>query len=204
MDKYANFQQLSENETEGVDFRVATRIRKAARTAVVAPHGGAIEPGTTELALSVAGLELNYATFNGLKASGNVDLHITSTRFDEPKCLDVVTRSRYVLTVHGEGSRAKVAYIGGLDELLAAAIREELEKSGFATGAHHNATLTGKSAQNICNRGTRGMGVQLELSKGLRKTLFRSLDAQGRKQTTPAFEKFVTSIRNGLRGGSAL
>ncbi|MCZ6709482.1 MAG: poly-gamma-glutamate hydrolase family protein, partial [Gammaproteobacteria bacterium] len=78
MDKYANFRQLSENETEGVDFRVATRMLKAARTAVVAPHGGAIEPGTTEFALSVVGSELNYATFEGLKVSGNRDLHITS------------------------------------------------------------------------------------------------------------------------------
>ena len=204
MDKYANFRQLSENETEGVDFRVATRTRKAARTAVVAPHGGAIEPGTTELALSVAGSELNYATFEGLKASGNRDLHITSTRFDEPKCLNVVSRSRYVLTLHGEGSGAIVAYIGGLDEQLADAIGKKLEANGFATAVHDNVALAGNSAQNICNKGTRGMGVQLELSKGLRRTLFNSLDAQGRTQTTPAFEKFVTSIRNGLRDGGAL
>ena len=204
MDKYADFQELSENETEGVDFRVAKRVHETARTAVVAPHGGAIEPGTTELAVSIAGPELNYATFDGLKASGNVDLHITSTRFDEPRCVEIVARSSYVLTVHGEGSLAEVAYIGGLDESLATAIEEELKRSGFSAGAHDNTALTGKSAQNICNRGTRGMGVQLELSRGLRKTLFRSLDAQGRKETTPAFEKFVTAIRSGLRGGGAL
>lgn len=204
MDTYTDFLQLSAHEIEGLDFRVNTRIRKAAKTAVIAPHGGGIEPGTSELAISIADSELNCATFEGLKARGNADLHITSTRFDEPRCLDVVRRSRYVLSIHGEASGAEVAYIGGLDKLLATAIREELEGSGFETGVHDDSALSGLVTDNICNKGIGGKGVQLELSRGLRETLFQSLSAQGRHQPTPAFEQFVTSVRNGLRRGGGL
>ena len=204
LDKYANFQQLSDNEIEGVDFRVRTRECLDAKTAVIAPHGGGIEPGTSELALSVADSDLSWATFDGLKASGNADLHITSTRFDVPKCVDIITRSQYVLTIHGESSLAEVAYIGGRDELVASTIREELENRGFETGIHDSAELSGRAAENICNMGIRGVGVQLELSRGLRQTFFQSLGAQGRKQTTRAFDEFVTAIRSGLRRGGGI
>jgi phage replication-related protein YjqB (UPF0714/DUF867 family) len=52
--------------------------------AVIAPHGGGIEPGTSELATAIAGDDFSLYLFEGLKSAGNGELHITSTNFDEP------------------------------------------------------------------------------------------------------------------------
>ena len=55
-DKYRNFDQLSRNESSGIDFRILVRRARTA-FAIVAPHGGGIEPGTSEIADSIAALE---------------------------------------------------------------------------------------------------------------------------------------------------
>lgn len=88
-DKYPDFDTLSRNERAGVDFRILVR-RAMSAFALVAPHGGGIEPGTSEIADGIAALEWSLYAFEGLKPSGNADLHITSTRFDEPMCLELV------------------------------------------------------------------------------------------------------------------
>jgi phage replication-related protein YjqB (UPF0714/DUF867 family) len=44
--------------------------------AILAPHGGGIEPGTSELAEAVAGEGLSFYAFEGLKRSGNAVLHV--------------------------------------------------------------------------------------------------------------------------------
>jgi len=53
-DKYASFQILASMERENDDFRIRPVGRRAA-TVVVAPHGGSIEPGTSEIAEAIAG-----------------------------------------------------------------------------------------------------------------------------------------------------
>jgi phage replication-related protein YjqB (UPF0714/DUF867 family) len=42
----------------------------------VAPHGGAIEPGTSEVAKQVADNDLSLFIFEGIKPKGNKRLHI--------------------------------------------------------------------------------------------------------------------------------
>ena len=63
---------------------------------------------------------------------------------------------------------------------------------------HENPNLQGKSSLNICNRGTNGAGVQLELSCGLRNTFFESLNEAGRARQTQEFHQFVDAVRQGL------
>jgi Poly-gamma-glutamate hydrolase len=88
---------------------ITTLVRRARpKFALVAPHGGGIEPGTSELADAIAGSDLSFYTFEGLKSSGNTDLHITSTRFDEPMCLTLLASSSVVVTLHGEHSTKTV------------------------------------------------------------------------------------------------
>ena len=54
MDKYLNYAELKKNEKEEKDYVI--RYRKAdSEIAVMAPHGGGIEPGTNDLADEVAG-----------------------------------------------------------------------------------------------------------------------------------------------------
>ncbi len=79
MDKYSNFEALQAEQTEGRDFHVQVAMREDSAVAVIAPHGGAIEPGTSELVVAIAGEELSFAIFEGAMAAQNRDLHITST-----------------------------------------------------------------------------------------------------------------------------
>ena len=63
----------------GVDYTIAF-IYGHTRFAVMAPHGGGIEPGTSELACAIAGKQHSYYTFSGIKTSGNRLLHRSGAR----------------------------------------------------------------------------------------------------------------------------
>ncbi len=204
MDVYKTFDELKEAEHEGVDFSVYVVPREGSPTAVLAPHGGSIEPGTSEVARKIAQDDLSLATFEGRKTSGNARLHITSTNFDEPRCLEIVRAADNILAIHGEASKELVVFLGGRDTGLGAHIRAALERYGYEVAAHKNSELQGKATANICNRGRRRMGVQLELSSGMRKLFFESLNAEGRKRPTDELATFAAAVREGLRGGGAL
>ena len=203
-DKYCDFAELAAHEEAGVDYRIL--LRRATRPfAIVAPHGGGIEPGTSEIADAIAGEPVglrmhSFYGFEGLKRTGNVDLHITSTRFDEPTCLIVIGESERVVTIHGEESDAdgEGVFLGGLDDVVGTAIRAELEAAGFVVRRHSNPNLQGTDTENICNRGTTGKGVQLELSLAVRKTMFRSLTREGRQHPTARFDAFVAAVRRAI------
>ena len=45
-DKYKDFADLAAHEGEGADYQVRSEVRRSA-TAIIAPHGGGIEPGTS-------------------------------------------------------------------------------------------------------------------------------------------------------------
>jgi phage replication-related protein YjqB (UPF0714/DUF867 family) len=51
---------------------------------------------------------------------------------------------------------------------------------------------------NICNRSRLERGVQLEISMGLRRLMFRYLSRTERKNTTRLFEEFVAALRGAL------
>jgi phage replication-related protein YjqB (UPF0714/DUF867 family) len=68
----------------------------------IAPHGGRIEPGTSEIAALIAGESYNLHRFEGRKPPGqNAVLHITSHHFDEPRALNLARKCRIVLGIHG-------------------------------------------------------------------------------------------------------
>jgi phage replication-related protein YjqB (UPF0714/DUF867 family) len=168
-DKYASFAELAAYETEGLDYRVIARPVPGARVAIVAPHGGGIERGTSELARVIAGEDFHLYLFEGLKPRGNFkSLHITSRRFDEPRCADLLRRSETVITIHGCAGLHQAVYLGGLHAPLKATLVEKLLEAGI------DARLNGHvfpaiDGDNLCNRGLRGAGVQLELTAGLRR-----------------------------------
>jgi len=198
MDEYIDFGNLAARETEGTDFRVRVREVAGASTVVAAPHGGGIEPGTTEVAQAIAGDDCSFCAFEGLKTRGNGSLHITSTRFDEPRCIGLVQRSQRVVAVHGEKSKKPVVFIGGLDGPLLGRLSSALRARGFTVLRHPHPDFQGTHPANLCNRGQSGAGVQLELSFGLRRTFFKSLSTMGRKTTTDRFSAFVAAVRKSL------
>jgi len=196
---YQNFTLLAANEESGVDYRVVLRRARLA-FAIVAPHGGGIEPGTSEIADGVAGTRYSYYAFEGLKASGNGGLHITSTRFDEPAGRALVALCAVVITLHGESADDAGArvYLGGLDDELAAAIGNALDARGFDVTEHTDPLLQGREPDNICNRGTSQAGVQLELTRSVRRSMFASLSQAGRTQPTARYHAFVAGVRSAL------
>lgn len=197
-DTYANFAALNAKEREDVDFCVCVILRESTSTVILAPHGGGIEPGTSEIAKQIAGKDLSCATFEGLKPAGNSRLHITSTSFDEPRCLALVMASDNVLTIHGERSEKPIVFLGGRDPVLGECIRTALTDAKYIVEVHKDPNLQGMGLTNICNRGRKRAGVQLELSHGLRALFFASLNAEGRTKPTKELVKFTAAVRKGL------
>lgn len=177
LDKYASFAELQAGETLNEDYSVRVWERPSARFLIVAPHGGSIEIGTSELAMLIAGEQYSLFTFDGHKPRGaNRDLHITSHHFDHPDCVRLAARHCVVLAVHGCKGESSQIFVGGLDEDLARLLTERLEAAGFpATSQGH--PYPGRNRLNICNRGARGRGAQLELTLDLRGPAKRAVIA---------------------------
>ena len=196
-DKYNNYKRLRKNEELNKDYRFNWRKGKT-NSIIIAPHGGSIEPGTTEIADAIAGKDHSFYSFEGIKPTGNGDLHITSTSFDEPYGVNLVRESTNVLSLHGCSGEEEIVYIGGLDIALKGKIRDSLIQAGFTTGEHDNPELKGIHKSNICNRGKKEQGVQLELSFGLRKKMFKGLKATDRNKKTALFEELVLALKKAL------
>ncbi|WP_411846038.1 poly-gamma-glutamate hydrolase family protein [Roseibacillus persicicus] len=168
-DTYSNFAELKEQEAEGVDFRIEYENRESP-ISIVAPHGGKIEPQTSEVARMIAGSDFNLYLFEGIKPAKNFSrLHITSARFDEPRCLEMVSSSRRVVCVHGCSGNGEEVYLGGLDNALLDLLQAALTESGVDVVLDGH-PWPGKNQTNICNRGITKQGVQIELSKGFRES----------------------------------
>lgn len=195
--RYGNFAELSAIEKSGLSFRLQVKNRRTA-CIIIAPHGGGIEPGTTEIATAIAGCSYSLYTFDGIRFSGNELLHITSTLFDEPRCLDLIQASSCVLVIHGCGGSEHRVHVGGLDTELGDRIIQSLRDANFIA-ARATARFSGTQPENICNRGKSGRGVQLEISEGLRHSMFEGLDQNGRATTRAPFPAFVHAIRKAIQ-----
>jgi len=176
-DKYASFADLEAGETLAEDYRINMYERPAARALIIAPHGGSIEIGTSELATLIAGADHSLFTFDGIKVRGrNRDLHITSHNFDHPDCIALAARHSVVLAVHGCKGNSSQIYVGGLDAELSTLLTERLGAAGLPVASHGH-DYPGRHRLNICNRGARGRGAQLELTLDLRVPEKRALIA---------------------------
>lgn len=192
-DRYASFAELMRREREGRDF-VRTIMDRGASIAIIAPHGGGLEVGTSEIAAAVAGLDLSLYCFDGIKRRGNEILHLTSVRFDDPSCLDLLGHTRTAVTIHGYSGEDMGIRLGGLDGDLKSALIRAFIDAGFVP-LDDDAVFAGLDSANICNRGTSGKGVQIELSRGMRRAMFSGLERSERAYTTPIFRRFVIAAR---------
>lgn len=202
--------------TEGVDY--SRRYRRhglfdddltqrfdVQRTVILAPHGGGIEGGTSELCLAIAGYHPadltptpadgplhDYWMFEGLRPSRNSELHVTSTNCDDHVARALTGGSLNAVGLHGcttsqaelpDGTRAVL--VGGLNttfkshlltKLIAARIR--------AVDASSVPGLNGNELTNIANRTLLAAGAQLELTTPLRQAMFGINTVADRKNTT--------------------
>lgn len=171
MAEYPNWAALAAAETAGVDYRIETRPNSSG-IAHIAIHGGGIEQGTSELADAAATVTRGqYYGMLGLKSSGNSALHITSTHFDEPQCLAIQAASYYTVSYHGSAGDDLTTHLGGGDTVMRDRIGDALTAAGFACDIA-STEIDGNDPANITQKNRRGMGVQLELSRGQRAAFF--------------------------------
>lgn len=188
---YGTFAELEQNEVYGVDYEIEVVDRKTP-IAIVAPHGGAIEIASTEIARAIAGEEYSFYSLTGMKPRGNRIMHMSSMRFDEPRAVALVAASEYVLTVHGKkGDEVEDVVVGGLELALCHQLIQSLKQSGFnaltADGYPH---LAGVRPTNICNLGSSRVGNQLEISQKLRLRL---------KVEPELLQQFAAAVRSVLQ-----
>ena len=168
MSSYTSFAELSTHQVRGRDFEIDVVRRPTSGIAVIAPHGGGIEHGTSEIARAIAADQFNLYLFEGLRNSGNYAvLHLTSHLFDEPECLALIARCPVVVAVHGCKGAEHEVLLGGRHRELTDRLSEALGAAKIAnkTDSH---PYPGAAPRNICNRGLTGRGVQLEITTALR------------------------------------
>lgn len=198
-DRYGSFSALRECEIAGADYRIRFEDRSS-HVAILAPHGGFIEPATSQIAEQVAAESFSLYSFEGLDADRlHHELHITSEHFDEPIALGLVSRSRIVLAIHGRTDRddPETSWVGGLDGPLRDLIVQALRQGGFAAAPRKKGeALAGASAANICNRGRRKAGVQLEIPRWMRDTLMSDAGKLGRyaRSVRSAIERYDEAL----------
>jgi phage replication-related protein YjqB (UPF0714/DUF867 family) len=190
------------------------------KTTIIAPHGGGIEFGTSELCLAIAGyhpatlvvtpgtgVTYDYWMFEGLRADNNSELHVTSTNCDDGVAFSLCAGVLNVLALHGLDAAqaglpddAQTVLVGGRNETLKRLLLREFETADLdAIDAVDHDALNGDEVTNITNRTLLGMGGHLELTGPLRKAMFDDDSRPQRKHTTTkVFWDFVAACRNAL------
>jgi phage replication-related protein YjqB (UPF0714/DUF867 family) len=181
---------------------------------VMAIHGGGIETGTSEIALATAGY--NPATlapsvdgyglhdlwlFEGLLPSGNGDLHVTASHYDEPIATELVENTRRCISLHGctDAQANGKIQLGGLDHELRDIVLEELVAVGIPAEITMDRMLDGSLRENIANKTKIGGCAQLEMGTSYRRSLFGTNTRPQRKNTTNAqFWLLVGALRTSM------
>jgi phage replication-related protein YjqB (UPF0714/DUF867 family) len=222
---------LDPNLVETVDY--ARRYRRhelfddglpqkcaVAKTTIIAPHGGGIEFGTSELCLAIAGYDpatlavvpgtgvtYDYWMFEGLRTSNNSELHVTSTHCDDGVAVSMCAGALNALALHGCGTSkaglpdgTEAVLVGGRNATLKQRLLDELAAAGVrAIDAVDNESLNGDEPTNIVNRTLLGMGGHLGITGPLRAAMFAVNTRPQRKNTpTEVFSAFTAACRNAL------
>ncbi|ARI78226.1 poly-gamma-glutamate hydrolase family protein [Halobacillus mangrovi] len=202
-DRFCSFEDLKQVYQEDEDWEIQTRDASSNKLLVSAIHGGGIERVTSQVADHIAGDRYNFYTFKGKLSSGNFDnLHITSTHFDEPAVLRMVSAVDHHISIHGTKGEVPKTLLGGLNKDLKELIATSLEQNGF-TVEEAPEDLDGDHPKNIVNLSKTGQGVQLELTTAQRKAFFKNgkIDYSSRSDPsnqTAAFDHYVKAIQSAI------
>lgn len=167
-DRYSSYSELSAYETEGRDYRRLLRAVSRSSIAIIAPHGGGIEPGTSRICRAIARDEFNFYLFEGIKPKANKYLHVTSRNFDEPLCVELIAKCDTVIAIHGCKAPDERILLGGLDSELKHQLASAFCGAGLRVETEGH-KFPAVDRDNICNRGRLERGVQVEISGPLRR-----------------------------------
>ncbi|RIN33008.1 hypothetical protein BU063_02745 [Staphylococcus succinus] len=205
VDRFKSMTDLMSQTIEGVDWEIITK-EAAKPTIITAVHGGAIERGTTELALLMSERgEYDFYTFKGVRRNKNNELHVTSRHFDEPKLLNMVENNQCAISVHGCMGQQPEVYIGGRDEELIERIKVQLNQMNIVV-KDAPGHISGKHTDNFVNCCQNDAGVQLELTVALRKSFFKNNkfnlhDREHRDNWSPLLYQFTDVVISAVDNG---
>jgi phage replication-related protein YjqB (UPF0714/DUF867 family) len=198
-DQYKNYDALKKDKVENKDYSIAANNREGSNLLVIAPHGGKIESGTSEIAKNIAGDDYSLYLFEGTMSNKNGQLHITSHKFDEPRALELCESHEFAIGVHGRKDNAilkgrevndtEMIFLGGLDSCFIALLKQALSNKDYrvATKGHE---FLAQCKNNICNRCATKKGAQIEIPYTLRCELCGDSQKMG---------KFSSAIRDAIR-----
>jgi len=200
-DKYNSFLELKDSCPKSCKVEYDL---KTTSFLIFTPHGGGIEPGTTEICKWFNMNSYSYYSFTGIGTNCK-ELHITSTRFDEPKLGKILSKHQSAISFHGMTDYKKRKYkadifLGGLDRPLINSLEEKLKASGFTVTTfkeHPTSSLAAMNPNNVTNKCRGKQGVQIELSASIRKSFFigNYRLKNERSKTTERFERFCKLIK---------
>ena len=174
-DYYTSMTQLERETKEGIDWKKETRDQ-GNQVLIVAPHGGNIEQGTSELTKLLAQQGgYDYFSFEATRPSNNTQLHVTSTHYDDPTLHQMVEGRSATISIHGAKGDDPIVFLGGAKSDLRDEIQSQLESRGFTVQVPPE-YLGGLNENNFINKNENSTGVQLELTTSLRKALFNNQD----------------------------
>jgi phage replication-related protein YjqB (UPF0714/DUF867 family) len=202
------------------------RTDETPKTVILAPHGGGIEPGTSELCLAVAGyhpanlpqnppagVTYDYWMFEGVREDDNRLLHVTSTGCDDDMAVSLCAGSLNALALHGFSPKPpdfsedeQVVLVGGATPDTTRNVLRDFVLAGLCDAGFdarkpgpEQGELNGDATCNIVNRTMLGLGAQLELSTPLRDAMFTKNTRPRRKHTTTeVFWTFVAACRDAI------
>lgn len=181
-DKYQSMTQLEDETTEGVDWKKSIR-NTGKEILIVAPHGGNIEQGTTELTKALADKgNYDYFSFEAIRPRNNSELHVTSRNYNDLMLNSMIQNRKATISIHGAKGNEKIVYIGGPRSDLRNEIEKELVSRGFNVMVPPD-NLSGKDDENFINREKGNTGIQLELTYALRKSFFTNNDVRTKNRT---------------------
>ncbi len=159
--QYRSFQELAAAERESVDYQVRVHARDSP-IAVVAPHGGKIEPGTSELAEYIAREDFSFYAFEGMRSGNNGRLRLPSDCFDEPECAKLMSRCKLAIAIDGARGKNNEVNVGGGHAMLREEVSDVLKAAGFEVIQED----CSPGPTELCDRA--GPGLRIEVSKKLR------------------------------------
>jgi len=160
-DRYRSFRELAARERESIDWQVRAHPRRSA-IAILAPHGGKIAPGTSDIAEAIAGEDFSFYGFEGIRSGHNTRLELDSKTFDEPECSKLLGGCTLAISILGLRSPGREIKVSGGNALL----RERIVAMLLACGFEAIEDDDHADPADLCNRP--GPGLRLEIAKGLR------------------------------------
>jgi phage replication-related protein YjqB (UPF0714/DUF867 family) len=196
-DTYTSMVELLTHLPSAGHYEIQCHDGRRSGLKLFAPHGGCIEPCTGGLVVELAGDEFDYYVFRGMmKENCFRNLHVSSTRYDEPTCRRMAGEALLAIAVHGCSSEREFIEIGGGNGELSALLQTRLQQQGLPA-VHATGRRSGEDPKNFINC-ARYQGVQIELSAGFRRTLFPEFPSM--RQRHPANVRlFLDAVRPWLR-----